>query len=96
MSGSPGRDLRRYVAEAAGTFVLVALGPGAAVVDRGFVHGALGPTGVALFRAGMGAPIRNSSSETALLVTAAELRRKSCPDRAEALAPATHRSSTVR
>src|SRR5688572_2715504 len=39
-------DIRRYVAEAVGTFVLVAIGPGAAMVSD--KTGAFGHTGVAL------------------------------------------------
>ena len=42
----PRLDLRRYVAEAIGTFVLVALGPGAAMVSA--KTGAFGHAGVAL------------------------------------------------
>lgn len=38
---------RRCAAEAAGTFILVLIGPGAAAVDRSYAHGALGPVGVA-------------------------------------------------
>ena len=40
------RDARRYVAEALGTFVLVAIGPGAAMVAA--KTGAFGHAGVAL------------------------------------------------
>jgi MIP family channel proteins len=39
---------RRCAAEAAGAFILVLIGPGAAAVDRSYAHGALGPVGVAL------------------------------------------------
>lgn len=40
--------LRRCVSEAAGTFILVLIGPGAAAVDRSFAHGTLGTVGVGL------------------------------------------------
>jgi MIP family channel proteins len=40
-------DVRRWIAEAIGTFFLVLIGPGAAMVDA-FSHGAIGHAGVAL------------------------------------------------
>jgi MIP family channel proteins len=43
----PQRDSRRWVAEALGTFFLVLIGPGAAMVDA-YTHGAIGHAGVAL------------------------------------------------
>lgn len=46
MSGAPSADPRRYLAESLGTFVLVALGPGAAMVSAS--TGAFGHSGVAL------------------------------------------------
>jgi MIP family channel proteins len=42
-----GRALRRAIAEAIGTFFLVLIGPGAAMVDA-YTGGGLGPTGIAL------------------------------------------------
>ena len=41
------RDPRRWIAEAIGTFFLVLIGPGAAMVDA-YSHGAIGHAGVAL------------------------------------------------
>jgi hypothetical protein len=41
------RDVRRWVAEAIGTFLLVLIGPGAAMVNA-FVPGSIGHVGVAL------------------------------------------------